>query len=54
MRPQLLVFSDQFQGPRDLDKYKSSEWLLITGITEYVAISLNFKFIKKCNKWLNL
>jgi hypothetical protein len=25
MSPEMWVFTDQFQGPRDLDKYKFSE-----------------------------
>ena len=46
MSPQMWVFTDQFQGPRDLDKYKSSEWLLITVNTEYAVIIKKIDFVK--------
>ena len=37
------------KGPRDLNKYKSSEWLL-----KLVAICLSFGFCKTILKFLNL
>ena len=39
----------KIQGPRDLDKYKSSEWL-----RKLVSHCLNFGFCERCPKCWNL